>query len=143
MCGIAGSLSLDGAPVRREAIEAMTSALTHRGPDEGAVRLLDDDAAGRPLLGLGHRRLRVVDLSAAAAQPMSDPRGRGVLVYNGEIYNAPELRRELAGRGFVFRSRSDTEVALAALLDWGVGALARFNGMFALAFWSSATRTCR
>ncbi len=142
MCGIAGALSLDGSPVSRDAVRAMTDALVHRGPDEGAVVLLESDAAGggRPIIGLGHRRLRVIDLTAAAAQPMRDPDGRGWLVYNGEVYNAPDLRRELEGRGVRFRSRSDTEVVLQALLAWGVEALPRLNGMFALGFWRSADR---
>jgi asparagine synthase (glutamine-hydrolysing) len=142
MCGIAGALSLDGSPVERRAIAAMTEALRRRGPDEGGLSLLPADP-GRPdpLLGLGHRRLRVIDLSPAAAQPMVDPAGRGVIVYNGELYNAPELRGRLEGLGVRFRSRSDTEVALQALIAWGAGpALARFNGMFALAFWNASER---
>lgn len=138
MCGIAGVLSFDGSPVRGAAIQAMTDTLTHRGPDEGAVRLLSAGAGqGPPLVGFGHRRLRVVDLTPAAAQPMTDGAGRGWLSYNGELYNAPELRAELAGGGAIFRSRSDTEVVLHALLRWGAGALTRFNGMFALAFWDA------
>ncbi len=138
MCGIAGALSFDGRPVRGGAIRAMTDALVHRGPDEGAVRLLGAcGAQSPPVLGLGHRRLRVVDLTPAAAQPMTDAAGRGWISYNGEIYNAPELRSELAARGAVFRSRSDTEVVLQALIHWGTDALVRFNGMFALAFWDA------
>ena len=141
MCGIAGALSLDGSPVERQAIAAMTEALVRRGPDEGGVRLLPGDPGKAPLLGLGHRRLRVIDLSPAAAQPMEDPEGRGVIVYNGELYNATELRHELQGRGARFRSRSDTEVVLQALNLWGPAeALRRFNGMFALAFWNRAER---
>src|SRR5438093_269732 len=150
MCGVAGILSLDGSPVQHTSIRAMTEALRHRGPDEGAVILLDGPAtragprrraetsgAGRApaRIGLGHRRLKVIDLSRAAAQPMRSPDGAGWLVYNGEIYNAAELRSELQGRGAVFRSRSDTEVALQALCAWGPDALERFEGMFALAFW--------
>lgn len=138
MCGIAGALGFDGSPVRSAAILAMTDALTHRGPDEGAVRMVRAAGGqGPPVLGLGHRRLKVVDLSPAAAQPMSDASGHGWLSYNGELYNAPELRAELQGRGAVFRSRSDTEVVLHALLAWGPEALPRFNGMFALAFWDA------
>jgi asparagine synthase (glutamine-hydrolysing) len=141
MCGIAGVLSLDGSPVRHAAVRAMTDALTHRGPDEGAIWMAGFDGAhGAPLVGLGHRRLRVIDLSPLAAQPMGDPEGRGILSYNGELYNAPDLRRELEGRGTRFRSRSDTEVVLHALLVWGEEALERFNGMFALAFWDERRR---
>ncbi len=139
MCGIAGSLSLDGTPVRQEAILAMTEALVHRGPDEGAVRMLGPRVGDeRTILGLGHRRLKVIDLSAAAAQPMGDAEGRGWLSYNGELYNASDLRLLLEGRGVRFRSRSDTEVVLQAMLAWGPDALPRFNGMFALAFWEVA-----
>ncbi len=138
MCGIAGALGFDGSPVRPAAIRAMTDALTHRGPDEGAVRMLSvGDRHRPPVVGLGHRRLRVVDLTPAAAQPMTDGAERGWLSYNGELYNAPELRAELRGRGVAFRSRSDTEVVLQALLTWGTEALPRFNGMFALAFWDA------
>ncbi|PYS96779.1 MAG: asparagine synthase (glutamine-hydrolyzing) [Acidobacteria bacterium] len=141
MCGLAGALSLDGRSVHREDVRAMTDALAHRGPDEGAVVMVGAEGPatrGLPLLGLGHRRLRVIDLTPAAAQPMRDALGRGWLVYNGELYNAADLRRDLEGRGARFRSRSDTEVVLQALLAWGPEALARFNGMFALAFWSEA-----
>src|SRR6266571_4060149 len=150
MCGIAGALSLDGSPVRHGSIRAMTRALIHRGPDEGSVVLLEPDrgpaaggcgAGGRrpegpgsPVVGLGHRRLKVIDLSGAAAQPMRGS-GGGWLIYNGELYNAEELRRELRGRGVRFRSRSDTEVVLEALGAWGAAALLRFNGMFGLAYW--------
>ena len=137
MCGIAGVLCLDGSPIDRGALKGMTDALAHRGPDEGAVLLLPAASGpGGPILGLGHRRLRVVDLTPAAAQPMRDPGERGALVYNGELYNTAELRRELLGLGFACRTRSDTEVVLLALLAWGEKALARFNGMFALAFWN-------
>jgi asparagine synthase (glutamine-hydrolysing) len=141
MCGIAGILSLDGRPVVHEEVRAMTDALAHRGPDEGAVRLLGEGVSlGRAQLGFGHRRLKVIDLSAAAAQPMRDPHDRACLAYNGELYNTAELRRELESQGVRFRSRSDTEVVLMALLSWGTAALDRFNGMFALAFWEQASR---
>jgi asparagine synthase (glutamine-hydrolysing) len=155
MCGLAGILSLSGAPVRHTALRAMTEALRHRGPDEGAVILLGDRddpsrtraagdvAGGRTAaptrLGLGHRRLKVIDLSGRAAQPMRSQSGAW-LVYNGEIYNAHELRAELEARGARFRSRSDTEVVLEALGAWGLEALARFNGMFALAYWDPRGR---
>ena len=142
MCGIAGILSLDGRPVRHEGVRAMTEALAHRGPDEGAVRLLGDRAPqGRAVAALGHRRLKVIDLTSAAAQPMRDPLDRGCLAYNGELYNTADLRHRLEAEGVSFRSRSDTEVVLMALLNWGPAtALARFNGMFALAFWNNETR---
>ena len=139
MCGIAGALSLDGQPIGHDAVRAMTDALQHRGPDEGSVRLLGPGALiGRASAALGHRRLKVIDLSSAAAQPMRDAQDTGTLVYNGELYNAAGLRRALVDAGRTFRSRSDTEVVLHALLHWGPEkALLRFNGMFALAFWDN------
>jgi asparagine synthase (glutamine-hydrolysing) len=139
MCGIAGALSLGGPPIGHDAVRAMTDALSHRGPDEGAVRLVGAGAPfGLAAAALGHRRLKVIDLSSAAAQPMRDAQDHGCLVYNGELYNTTELRRVLIEAGRTFRSRSDTEVVLHAFLEWGPEeALARFNGMFALAFWDN------
>ncbi len=155
MCGLAGILSLSGAPVRHASVGAMTEALRHRGPDEGSVILLGDadgvprsgaatrdrrtEAPGPTRLGLGHRRLRVIDLSGRAAQPMRSQSGDW-LVCNGEIYNAHELRADLERRGARFRSRSDTEVVLEAIGAWGLEALPRFNGMFALAHWDPRRR---
>ena len=128
MCGIAGFIHRDNRPADPVVLQQMTDAIAHRGPDgegqwcEGAV-------------GLGHRRLAILDLSAAAQQPMISADQRYVLVYNGEIYNFAELRGALQQEGYQFRSRSDTEVVLYALAAWGVAALTRFNGMFALALW--------
>src|SRR4030095_8499930 len=122
MCGIAGALSLDGTPCRHDDVKAMTDALEHRGPDEGSVLMLGEGAAfGRAVAAFGQRRLAVVDLPSAAAQPMRDPLDRGDLVYNGELYNAAELRALLEGRGARFRSRYDTEVVLMACLVLGPG----------------------
>lgn len=133
MCGIAGVLHLDGAPASRVALRAMAEAIAHRGPDgEGLF-------AEGPL-GLAHRRLAIIDPSPAGHQPMATPDGRLVLVYNGEVYNYRELRVELEARGHAFRSQTDTEVVLAALAEWGTGALPRFDGMFALALWDRAAR---
>jgi asparagine synthase (glutamine-hydrolysing) len=133
MCGIAGLLNLDGAPAEARVVQKMVRSLAHRGPD-GEGLILDGP------LGLGHRRLAIVDRSAAGSQPMASPCGRWLLAYNGEVYNAPELRRELESLGATFRSHSDTEVVLAALVRWGKKALARFNGMFALALWDRRSR---
>jgi asparagine synthase (glutamine-hydrolysing) len=132
-------MSFGAAPVTHESVRLMTDALTHRGPDEGAVRLLGPGVVqGRATVALGHRRLKVIDLTSAAAQPMRDPLDHGCLVYNGELYNTGELRRELEGRGVRFRSRSDSEVVLMTLLAFPPEeALLRFNGMFALAFWDA------
>lgn len=128
MCGIAGVLHLDGAPASAAAVERMKEAVLHRGPD-GQGQFTE----GR--VGLGHRRLAVLDLTPAGDQPMATRDGRFVLTYNGEIYNFRELRVELQAQGHQFRSATDTEVVLVALAAWGLEALQRFNGMFALALW--------
>jgi asparagine synthase (glutamine-hydrolysing) len=128
MCGIAGSWGpSDAAMIRR-----MTDALAHRGPDDSAI--LADAEAG---VTLGHRRLSIIDLSPLGRQPMSDPRERYWIVYNGEVYNYRELRRELEAHGHRFRSETDTEVVLAAYAQWGADALARLRGMFAFAIWDT------
>lgn len=133
MCGITGYLT-DGAPAERGAVERMTVTLVHRGPDRDAV-LLEGP------LALGHTRLSIIDLSEAADQPMTTADGRYSIVYNGEVYNFRELRRELEALGRSFVSRSDTEVVLQAWAEWGRSALLRFNGMFAFAIWDRAERS--
>ena len=110
----------------------MLEAHGHRGPDGEAIVLRDG-------VGLGHLRLAIIDLSAAAAEPMPNADGTAWLVFNGEIYNYNELRAELAG--YPFRTESDTEVLLAAYERWGEACLDRFNGMFAFALWDERTRT--
>jgi asparagine synthase (glutamine-hydrolysing) len=130
MCGIAGVLNLKGEPVSKAVLKRMTDAIAHRGPD-------GEDWYTDGALGLGHRRLAIIDLSAAAHQPMASPDGRYVVTYNGELYNFRELRTELEAVGYRFRSQSDTEVLLAAWAQWGVKALDRFNGMFAFAMWDA------
>ncbi len=133
MCGITGIFNLDGEPVAPRVVRAMAEAIRHRGPDgEGTFT----DGA----LGLGHRRLAVIDRTSAAEQPMATPDGRFVLSYNGEVYNFQELRRELEAHGHRFRSTGDTEVVLYALAHWGEAALTRFNGMFALSLWDRERR---
>jgi len=137
MCGIAGILDPLGAiPARRECLDRMGAVMKLRGPDAQGIHL--DEEAG---VGLVHRRLSVIDLSPTGAQPMASATGRYTLVFNGEIYNFPDLRRELEGSGARFRGHSDTEVFLAALEAWGLDrALERSNGMFALALWDSVER---
>ncbi len=134
MCGVTGILNLDGAPVSPVVLGRMTDLVAHRGPDDHGTHV---DGA----LGLGHRRLSIIDLSTAGHQPMATPDGRYVLSYNGEVYNFLELRTELEAAGFKFRSRTDSEVVLYALAHWGLAAVARFNGMFALALWDAQERT--
>lgn len=128
MCGICGSIQLDGKPVGFETLRLMTDAIAHRGPD-GEGHWVEDN------VGLGHRRLAIIDLSPAGHQPMISMDRRYVFSYNGEIYNYRELRRELETLGCSFRSQTDSEVVLQALTYWGWSALRRFNGMFALALW--------
>lgn len=134
MCGIAGELRLDGGRVDDDALAAMGRACAHRGPDgEGQW------SAGP--VGFAHRRLAVLDLTPAAAQPMHLEDAGLTVAYNGEIYNYRELRRELEADGRAFRSSSDTEVLLHAWDRWGPGCLERLNGMFAFAIWDDAAET--
>ena len=134
VCGIAGTFDLGGDPVDYAAIEGMVETLAHRGPDGEGV-YVDRHC------GLGHRRLAVIDLSEAAAQPFRSGDGRFCLTYNGELYNYRELRAELQAKGVPFRSASDTEVVLNSLVEWGTDALLKFNGMFAFAFWDAKHET--
>lgn len=133
MCGIAGMLDLIAdRPVPAGRVQRMCAAMVHRGPDGEGFH-------AEPGLGLGHRRLAIVDL-LGGDQPMDDPAGRSTIVFNGEIYNHLSLRRELMARGFGFRTRSDTEVILQAWQAWGSGALDRLTGMFAFAHWDKAAQ---
>lgn len=138
MCGITGFLSDDR--FRREearaVLQAMTDAIRHRGPDADGLWQSQDGRAN-----LGHRRLSILDLSPTGAQPMISPDGRYVLIFNGEIYNFPELRVELVSAGQQFQGTSDTEVLLQALAKWGTKeTLPRLNGMFAFALWDGQSR---
>lgn len=133
MCGITGILSHDRQrPAEAQVVGRMCDRLAHRGPDDRGIF-----AAGP--VALGHRRLSILDL-ASGHQPMLSPDGRAVIVYNGEIYNYRELRAQLEGRGVRFRTRSDTEVVLAAYREYGEGFAEHLNGMFAIAIWDATTR---
>lgn len=133
MCGIAGYVDLRNQ-TPEGVLGAMTDALRHRGPDARG-ELQFQLAQGQ--LGLGHRRLSIIDLSSSGSQPMS--RGSLHIVFNGEIYNYREIRQELQGRGCRFVSQSDTEVILAAVEHWGASeAVSRFNGMFAFAIYDAS-----
>ena len=128
MCGICGQFNFgDGSPVKRTDIEAMTRSIIHRGPDDEGYFL-----AGP--LGFGFRRLSIIDLSGGH-QPMSDQDESVWIVFNGEIYNFPELKRELQAHGHVFRTNSDTEVIIHGYKQWGDEVLNCLNGMFGLAIW--------
>ena len=132
MCGIAGELSWSAPPDRR-AVAAMTARLAHRGPD--AEGLWQSGA-----IALGHRRLTVIDPTAASNQPFADRTERVWLVYNGEIYNFRQLRGELERLGHRFSTRGDVEVIVEAYKAWGPRCLERFNGMFAFALWDAERR---
>jgi asparagine synthase (glutamine-hydrolysing) len=133
MCGIAGIFHAETPkPVDPSRVERMCDALVHRGPD-GAGVWTDHG------VGLGHRRLSIIDI-AGSPQPMHSADGRAVIVFNGEIYNFRELRRELEQAGFAFRTSGDTEVILAAWQRWGVDCLKRLDGMFAFALFDRDKR---
>ncbi|MDD1677131.1 MAG: asparagine synthase (glutamine-hydrolyzing) [Methanomicrobiales archaeon] len=132
MCGIAGIFEFSTAPVDAALLSEMSARLAHRGPDGSATRI---DGP----VGLAHRRLSIIDLSAAGAQPMPNEDQTKWLIFNGEIYNYIELREELVCKGHVFRSSTDGEVILHAYEEWGTRCLARFNGMWAFALWDAST----
>jgi asparagine synthase (glutamine-hydrolysing) len=132
MCGISGIWNRDQKFVERSLLQAFTQVIAHRGPDDSGYYF--DDVYG---LGLGHRRLSIIDLSSAGHQPMPSYDQKCWLVYNGEIYNYIELTAELVNLGYQFRSHSDTEMILAAYQEWGYACLDRFNGMFAFLLWDS------
>ncbi len=133
MCGICGAYRFgDGASVRRDEIEKMTGTMIHRGPDDEGFHFEGP-------LGFGFRRLSIIDLEGGH-QPMSDMGKTVWIVFNGEIYNFPELRRELEGYGHVFRTRSDTEVILHGYKQWGLDVFNHLNGMFGLALWDAARK---
>jgi asparagine synthase (glutamine-hydrolysing) len=130
MCGILGVV---GRPIAAARLRRMADCMRHRGPD----------AAGYvhwPTGAFAHRRLSILDTSAGANQPFTDPHQQAVLVFNGEIYNYQDLRRELGGHGHIFRTTSDTEVLLLGYLQWGEAVVERLNGMFAFAIWDYRAR---
>lgn len=131
MCGIAGIFNTNGLPVSPVVLRKMTDSIAHRGPD-GEGFYIDS------FIGLGHRRLAVIDPSRAGHQPMVSGNKQVVISYNGEVYNYRELRVELERLGHQFVSKTDTEVVLNAYVQWGVDCVQRFNGMFALAIWDKS-----
>jgi asparagine synthase (glutamine-hydrolysing) len=136
MCGIFGIVSR-GAPIAPDLLERGTQSLAHRGPDDSGTVILRDSANGEVEIGLGNRRLAILDLSPLGHQPMHDAETGNWIVYNGEIYNFREVRNELETTGGVFASHSDTEVILKAYARWGADCLTRFRGMFAFAIWDA------
>src|SRR5437588_9454734 len=148
MCGIAGMILQQRATIPQSTSRMLLNSLAHRGPDDKGWlayaccklergRELPEDLEAQVFFA--HRRLSILDLSAAGWQPMSSPDGQHHIILNGEIYNYIELRNELQKLGHDFHSHSDTEVLLAALQRWGAQCLARLNGMFAFAYLNAQT----
>lgn len=135
MCGIAGLWNLNGDPIQTELLRCFIDSLAHRGPD-GSDIYIDSKA----YLGLGHRRLAIIDTSDGGRQPMPHADGRYWIVFNGEMYNFLELKAELEQLGYRFKTESDTEVILNAYHHWGEDCQLKFNGMWALAIWDSVER---
>ena len=133
MCGLTGIVNRSGEPAEPEVLKRMTDAVAHRGPD-GEGYHLDGP------VGLGHRRLAIIDLSDAAIQPLPNENGDLHLIFNGEIYNFAELRAELEAKGHRFRSQTDSEVILHGYEEWGDDCVDRLNGMFAFALWDKPRR---
>lgn len=130
MCGISGIFRFDGRTVEQSTLERMRASTRHRGPDDEGL-FVDGS------VGLAHNRLAILDLSEHGHQPMNDPQGGTWIVYNGEIYNFQEIRKDLVAAGYSFRSTGDTEVILYAYREWGTACLERFNGMFAFVIYDS------
>lgn len=133
MCGIAGVFNFKDQPVPEPVLRSMTNAIAHRGPDGEGI-FTDGNA------GLGHRRLAILDVSPKGAQPMASRNGDWVIVFNGCIYNFPELKSELQSKGHDFISTSDTEVITEGLAEYGVSFFERLDGMFAIAAWNKSKR---
>src|SRR3954463_4881755 len=154
MCGITGIVCLNGQPVDLGVLQRMNDVQSHRGPDgEGFIvswpesngfcsaflrHTSQGHRAPAARVGLGHRRLAILDLSERGLQPMTAGASGAWIVFNGEIYNHLELRTELEGRGRFFNTRTDTEVLLQSYLEWGEDCLERIDGMFAFAIWDGA-----
>lgn len=136
MCGIAGIVSHD--PERH--VAAMLQTIEHRGRDDDGLWTSEPTSSGQKIC-LGHRRLSIIDTSAAGHQPMFSADRRYAITFNGEIYNYLELREQLRAKGHSFRTKTDTEVLLAAFAQWGADCLPRLNGMFAFAVWDNQEQT--
>lgn len=131
MCGISGIYGLKNTEVAHRYLSAMNDAIAHRGPDDDGLFIQEN-------IALGHRRLAILDLSPAGHQPMFDHYDQLCIVFNGEIYNFREIRKELSN--YPFKSQNDTEVILAAYLTWGKECLHKFNGMFSFAIWDKKNK---
>jgi asparagine synthase (glutamine-hydrolysing) len=133
MCGICGKMTFDGNTVEASLITSMLGTIRHRGPDDEGMYLA-------PGIGLGHRRLSIIDLSAGH-QPLTNEDGNVWIVFNGEIYNYQELRAQLLARGHVFRTKSDTEVIVHLYEEYGTACVEKLSGMFAFAIWDARDKT--
>jgi asparagine synthase (glutamine-hydrolysing) len=136
MCGIVGIVAR-GAHVPADVLERATASLAHRGPDDSGTMTIRDASGEGVEVGLGHRRLAIIDLSPLGHQPMQDPQTGNWIVYNGEVYNFRAVREQLERLGDRFVSQSDTEVILRAYAHWGERCLEKFRGMFAFAIWDA------
>ena len=134
MCGIVGIYNLNNERVSEKILKEMTREMAHRGPDDEGV-YVDGN------IGLGHRRLAIIDLSPNAHQPMANDDNSAWIAYNGEVYNFPGLKKELSEKGYQFKSKSDTEVVLKSYQEWGmIDCLKKFNGMFAFAIFDKKNK---
>jgi len=129
MCGITGVYHFNNdEKTTKETVDKMRDTLAHRGPDGKGTFVSKDKK-----VGLGHRRLSIIDLSEKGAQPMTDEKEEIQIVYNGEVYNFKEIRKDLKNLGYDFKSETDTEVIMKSYQEWGVDCVKKFNGMFAFA----------
>ncbi|MEE3152365.1 MAG: asparagine synthase (glutamine-hydrolyzing), partial [Candidatus Neomarinimicrobiota bacterium] len=131
MCGICGFVGNGNKSI----LINMREKMVHRGPDDAGIYLNLENQ-----IGLGHRRLSIIDLSERGRQPMASSSGENVITYNGEVYNYLEIKRELEKNGIYFRSNTDTEVVLEAIQYWGIKAINKFHGMFAIAIWNKSKK---
>lgn len=137
MCGICGKIDFNGKPIDRDLIKRMCQKMVHRGPDDEGIFIGPGSKAqsSKINIGLGHRRLSIIDLSEAGHQPMCNEDESVWIVYNGEIYNFLEIRERLEGKGHIFKSHTDTEVIIHAYEEWGYDCINHFRGMFAFGIW--------
>ena len=132
MCGIAGIYKFNNEPIVKKTLIRFTDSMHHRGPDGSGYELFESET-----VGLGQRRLAILDLSEAGKQPMSYADQRYWITYNGEVFNFSDVKKELVKLNYSFKSNSDTEVILAAYIQWGKDCLNKFNGMWAFAIWDN------
>ncbi len=144
MCGICGKINIEGKEIRRELIARMNSVLSHRGPDDEGIYINNPSPGASQAMasvGLGHKRLSIIDLSEAGRQPMSNEDGSIQMVFNGEIYNFKALKKELEQNGHIFTSQTDCEVIIHLYEKEGIECIKKLNGMFAFALWDSKNQT--